>query len=296
MTNLTDLELDSNIISDSDISVLSNLTKLTRLWLFDNNISDISVLSNLTNLTELYLQINNISDISVLFNLTNLTELWLWGNNISDLSALSNLSNLTVLHLWGNNISDISVLSNLTNLTELGLGKNIISDISVLSNLTNLTWLNLHINSISDISPLIANTGLGSGDEVDVRDNPLSPVSINTHIPALQGRGVTVQFGSSKPAIGEKETRMPSMPVMKENERRLPRALMEQFGVGAREEAEYMSRKWMEMGEDVISQTARREIRNTTKTDARDRMRIEIRQEMISRKASLRDKARREAR
>ena len=42
----------------------------------------------------------------------------------------------------------------------------------------------------------MANTGLGSGDTVDLRSNPLSSTSINTHIPALQSRGVTVEFVS----------------------------------------------------------------------------------------------------
>ena len=60
-----------------------------------------------------------------------------------------------------------------------------------LSHLTNL-WL--WDNSISDISPLVANTGLGNGDTVYLQYNPLSYQSIHTHIPALQSRGVTVEF------------------------------------------------------------------------------------------------------
>ena len=40
----------------------------------------------------------------------------------------------------------------------------------------------------------MANTGVGNGDEVDVRGNPLSYLSIYTHIPTLQSRGVTVEF------------------------------------------------------------------------------------------------------
>ena len=44
------------------------------------------------------------------------------------------------------------------------------------------------------LSPLVANTGSGEGDTVDVRSNPLSYLSIHTHIPALQRRGVTVEF------------------------------------------------------------------------------------------------------
>ena len=34
--------------------------------------------------------------------------------------------------------------------------------------------------------------GLGRGDKVVVDDNPLSDISINTHIPALEDRGVRV--------------------------------------------------------------------------------------------------------
>ena len=55
---------------------------------------------------------------------------------------------------------------------------------------TNLIFLYLQGNSISDISPLVANTGLGSGDEVNVRGNPLNSASISTHIPTLERRGV----------------------------------------------------------------------------------------------------------
>ena len=87
------------------------------------------------------------------------------------------------------------------NLTWLDLHSNQISEVSPLANLINLTTLSLSTNNISDLSPLVANTGLGSGDEVDVRNNPLSATSINTHIPALQGRGVYVRFGTSKPAV-----------------------------------------------------------------------------------------------
>ena len=85
-------------------------------------------------------------------------------------------------------------MAGLTDLTVLSLNGNNISDISPVAGLTKLTELNLSWSSISDISPLVANTGLGSGDTVDVRDNPLSHTSIKTHIPTLQSRGVTVEF------------------------------------------------------------------------------------------------------
>ena len=191
LIHLTHLSLMDNTLSD--ISALSGLTNLTWLDLSINTLSDISALSKLTNLTHLSLMDNSISDISALSGLTNLTHLWLHNNSISDVSALSGLTHLTLLWLGNNAISDISAVSGLTHLTLLWLRRNAISDISAVSGLTHLTNLGLNGNSISDISPLVANTGLGSGDSVDVWGNPLSAVSINTHIPTLQSRGVNVR-------------------------------------------------------------------------------------------------------
>ena len=106
------------------------------------------------------------------------------------------MSHLTRVSAGSANISDLTGLEFATNLLSLYLYNNSISDVSVLSGLTNLTYLRLENNSITNLSPLVANTGLGSGDQdqVDVQNNPLSTTSINTHIPALQNRGVTVQF------------------------------------------------------------------------------------------------------
>ena len=190
--NLTSLTLRGNPVSD--ITSLSGLTNLTTLSLWDNSVSDITSLSGLTNLTWLNLGNNTISDITSLSGLTNLTTLFLYDNTISDITSLSGLTNLTILWLWGNTISDITSLSGLTNLTELSLSDNSISDISSLAELTNLTSLSLDRNSISDLSALVANTGLGDGGTVNVKRNPLSSVSIDTHIPILQRRGVTVEF------------------------------------------------------------------------------------------------------
>ena len=217
MASLTRLEAPNKNISD--LTGLEFAIGLTWLDLGEevvngigynsNKISDLLSLSCLTNLTYLNLSFNEISDVSALSNLTNLTWLNLSINAISDVSVVSNLTNLTRLWIYRNNISDISPLSNLTNLTELALNNNnAISDVSALSNLTNLTEWYLFENNISDLWPLVANTGLSKGDLVDVRNNPLSAISIDTHIPALQSRGVDVRFGALKPAMGEKKRDM----------------------------------------------------------------------------------------
>ena len=134
--------------------------------------------------------------------MATLTVLAGWDQGIRDLTGLEFATNLETLDLGenletginSNDISNLSPLSGLTNLWWISLSRNSISDISPLAGLTNLGILYLNDNSISDISPLVANTGLGSGDEVYLSNNPLSSTSINTHIPALESRGVTVHY------------------------------------------------------------------------------------------------------
>lgn len=127
-------------------------------------------------------------------DMAQLTGLEANRKTITNLTGLELATNLTRLWLDSNSISDISALAGLINLESLHLGNNSISDISSLAGLTNLTHLWLNDNSISDISPLVENTGLGNESVVAVRRNPLSTLSINTHIPALQSRGVKVYF------------------------------------------------------------------------------------------------------
>jgi Leucine-rich repeat (LRR) protein len=195
LTNLTNLNLYRNQITD--ISALSGLTSLTQLNLNQNQITDISALSGLTNLTELYLSYKQITDVGALSGLTNLTKLRLHSNQIADISALSGLTNLALLDLTSNQIADISALSGLTNLTELRLNSNQIADISALSGLTNLTYLNLNNNQITDIGPLVDNSGIDSGNYVDIRYNylDLSAGSQDmSDIDTLIGRGAIVHY------------------------------------------------------------------------------------------------------
>ena len=184
--------------------VSSEMETLIRLEARDANIRNLTGLEHATNLKDLRLDRNAISDISMLAGLTDLTGLGLDENSISDISTLAGLTNLTNLLIGGNNISDISTLAGLTNLRGLSLYNTNISDISAITELTALTRLWFDWNNISDLSPLVANTGLGNGDEIYVRGNPLSYLSIHTHIPTLQSRGVTVEFDNRIPATSLK--------------------------------------------------------------------------------------------
>ena len=192
LTELTDLVLYSNKISD--ISTLSNLANLHHLNLSNNTVSDISVLTDLTDMGYLGLAQNAISNLSPLADLTGLIGLSLNDNTISEISPLADLTDLLALELDDNTVSDISALSGLSNLTELNLSGNCVSDISALAGLKNLTRLDLYNNRIADVTPLVANSGFGAGHEIDVRKNPLSVESLNTHVPVLESRGVEVRF------------------------------------------------------------------------------------------------------
>ena len=190
----------------------AEMARLTELQAPNANISDLTGLEHAINLGNLnlsrelvdgnWINSNSVSDLSPLSDLTSLTHLWLEDNAITDISPVAGLVNLVVLHLGINTITDISPVAGLVNLTKLVFWYNNVTDISPLAGLTNLTRLQIAGNNITDISPLVANTGLGAGDEVDVRRNPLSYLSIQTHIPVLQNRGVAIEFDNrAHPAV-----------------------------------------------------------------------------------------------
>ena len=182
-------------VTEAEMKTLTSLTASGSGKTANRKIRDLTGLEKATNLTTLDLAGNSISDISHLSDLTKLTTLKLGSNSISNLTPLSGLTKLTSLKLWNNSITDISALSRLTKLTTLHLEDNSISNLTPLSGLTKLTTLSLQgIQQNLDISPLVSNTGLGTGDIVDLRYIDLSYPTIYTHIPALQARGVSVSF------------------------------------------------------------------------------------------------------
>jgi Leucine-rich repeat (LRR) protein len=104
-------------------------------------------------------------------------------------AALAELTNLTQLEL--SNQSDISFVSGLTRLTTLAVGYGV-QDISALSGLVGLVHLVLDNNPISDLAPLVANPGLGTGDDVSILSANLNCAQQQKNIAALRSRGVTL--------------------------------------------------------------------------------------------------------
>ncbi len=82
--------------------------------------------------------------------------------------------------------------SDLVGLSSLNAVERNITDLTGLEHCTSLTELSLRNNQISDIEPLVNNTGLSQGDNIDLRNNPLSTTSVDVYIPELVARGVEV--------------------------------------------------------------------------------------------------------
>ena len=228
-TSLRSLYLDGNSISD--ISPLAGLTSLTQLSLWGNSISDLSPLVSNMGLGDgdgVDVRGNPLNATSINTHLPTLQRKWVavyfdavetQSVKIPDRNLRTKIekalvkasgatitpaemATLTKLDVRARRISNLTGLEHATNLTWLSLWGNSISDISSVAGLTKLTALYLWGNNISDLLPLVANTGLGSRDTVNVQSNPLSYLSIHAHIPTLQSRGVTVEFDNrTHPAL-----------------------------------------------------------------------------------------------
>ena len=104
------------------------------------------------------------------------------------------VASLTKLSATDKDIHSLAGIEHLIALKWLHLGGNQIFDITPLQQLTNLTWLTMNNNRIENLTPLVANPGLGSGDEVNLQSNPLSDQTRKEQIPALKARGVNVTY------------------------------------------------------------------------------------------------------
>ncbi len=182
----------------SDISPLTALSQLEKLVLHGTDVSDISSLSALTQLRDLNLGYTGVSDISPLTTLTQLEKLVLHGTGVSGISSLSAFFQLEWLSLSSTAVLDISSLSALSKLKVLSLDDTGVSDISSLSALSKLTLLFITDTDVADVSPLL---GMSLGT-VLLEGCPLSYTSIHTHIPAMQAKGIQVEFDNvAHPAL-----------------------------------------------------------------------------------------------
>jgi Leucine-rich repeat (LRR) protein len=97
-------------------------------------------------------------------------QLSLNDNAIQNIGPLNGMLDLQYLDISNNQIDDISPLRRLHAIEVLRLENNQISDVSALAGLINLRELSLaHNGSLYDVRPLLLNSGIGRGDELDLR-------------------------------------------------------------------------------------------------------------------------------
>ena len=114
---------------------------------------------------------------------------------ITDLAGLEYALHIFDAELSDNGIIDLAPLATLAMMEKLHLNRNGVIDLSPLVDLELLDTLTLQSNDIVDVSTLLSNEGLGTGDVIDLRDNPLDlsdGSSARADIAALEARGVNV--------------------------------------------------------------------------------------------------------
>lgn len=199
LTQLTHLKLRGTLLSDSELELVSNLSKLTHLDIGAcSRITDLSPLTQLENLRELIFHINeNIKDFSPISKMSNLRLLHFirMRDNFSEITFLRSLPHLTDLSITARNnlvklgvpACDLTPISHLTNLTRLDLSYNAIRNISFLLPLSKLTYLNLKGNKIQDLSPIDALRQQSLRECITRDDYADQDWSLHGQDPSLQG-------------------------------------------------------------------------------------------------------------
>ena len=193
LTQLKNLTIHGSPLSASDLQVIGSLPALETLTLTDCSLTNISGLSNATRLLSLDLSNNAINDLSPLSFLKTLSTLNLSSNALTNLSALSALDGLTALDVSYNSLTSIAPLATCpklaslvatnnqlpgmpafndpTVLTSMNLSNNHLTKLDSMVNYTSLTNLNLSHNKITDVSPL---SGLSKLTVVDISYNEIT--------------------------------------------------------------------------------------------------------------------------
>ncbi len=191
----------------------TDLAGFTTLSASNASIADLTGLQYCAALQTILLDHNSITSLTPLAGLQPYI-LSLQYNGISSLTPLAGMTTrLWSLSLDHNSITSLTPLSGLTNLQNLTLGYNTINDVTPLSGLSLLHTLYLNNNALTDLAALASNTGIATGDTVDVTSNPLGPTAVFTQVPTIQGRGATVYYNAYTPTRTQTPTSTSTLPV-----------------------------------------------------------------------------------
>jgi parallel beta-helix repeat protein len=173
----------------------------------DSETLDLTPLEALNNLREVSFQNVRFASVAPLACLGTVEKLVLHDCGLTDIAPLATMTGLKELDLAQNRIGDLVPLQGLILLEALDLSRNAapapatgpafsseapLAGLTPLVGLTQLRNLSLAYNRLEEIAPLAGNTGLGSGDIVDLSGNPLSPASLCGAVQTMKDNDVTV--------------------------------------------------------------------------------------------------------
>ncbi|WP_240915999.1 InlB B-repeat-containing protein [Erysipelothrix sp. HDW6C] len=167
----------------TDLTPLSQLTKITGLNLMYNDIEDLTPLSNLTNLTVLTITNNKVKSLHGLENLNKLEYLHVWSNQIESLDPLENITSLKDVILDQNKFTNLNGLRNSRNLERVKIVYGLVEDISGLENMESLTSVQIQGTNLADLTPLanapkLTNLNVSHNKIVDFSPIPASVTTL----------------------------------------------------------------------------------------------------------------------
>lgn len=196
LNNLIKLDISCTLIRD--ISILSQISSLLFLKMWETRVDDISCLEGLKNLYTLDISVNNITDISSLSRLESLTSLDFSGTNVDDIGSIQGLTSLEELKMAWVPVKDLSALQGLVNITDLNLFETMVNDISPLNNLKSLKTLNISRTKLDyipefllDLNLDFINEEMGEENGIYIKDLKLmnEPVEV-----FFQSRNLIIEY------------------------------------------------------------------------------------------------------
>ena len=182
--NILDLrEIDLSNTGLTDLAPISKMTRLRKLDISQNPISNLGPLKSLTLLKNLDFSQTQVQDISAVQFAPNLVEIRGSGSQVEDLGPVQYLQKLEIVDLSETRIKDLSPLSNSQSIKRLSLASCPLQSIESLGTLRMLEFLNL---SGVNTSQLGAIAQLPSLNSLEINNTPVSSLNALSELVSLE--------------------------------------------------------------------------------------------------------------
>ena len=173
------LELNNKNLTSNDLDELEIFSNVSVIDLSDNNITDVSALTNLKRLYSINLNNNKVTDVSALKDLENLGSISLSGNE--NVSGYEQLNNIYQLNLSNTNLITLNDISNNEKLQQLNLSNNTQLDYTDLILPKNISYLVLDNTNFTSYDF----SGLNKLYSLSIKNNKLKNLNLSENIKSL---------------------------------------------------------------------------------------------------------------